>query len=141
MIKDDFNPGMMGETAPVSVGDAAARADNCLSKCMETGLLGVRFLTIEQFISAMRENGWTIQEPEVYIEQGSAKTCTVDAFRKSRVMKFLLHTFGNGDTVKVINCKEIDAEAKLAVTPTRIAAPVPPTPAPEGWRPKIRVGQ
>lgn len=137
MIKDDFLPGVMGETSPASVEDAAARADNCLSKCMETGLLGVRFLTIEQFVAAMREGGWNI-DPEngvkVYMEQGSVKTWAVVAIKRSRFMKFLLHTFGNGDTVKVINCKEIDAEAKATLAPSRIVAPVPP----EAWKPDLK---
>ena len=117
-IKENLCPATMAETVAVNIEDAAARITECLSN-YSTGLLGVRFLNIEQFVSAMRECGFQIEsDSQAYMTCVNAQTWILCACLKNKAMRFMVHTFGSGDTVQVINCEEIGVkETPLPKTP------------------------
>jgi hypothetical protein len=111
-IPDNFSPALGSLTIPLSAGDAAARITEYTIEHPVTGLIGLAFSGVNQFQSAMIECGWTLGDIDPFMSSKTATTLLGTAKRKGKIIRFLLHSFGeqNAQNVQVINCAELAEE-------------------------------
>ncbi len=110
-------------TTPTNDADAVARVTESTIENPDSGIIGLRFLSLSQFYTAMRDAGWLIpSEYEPLMQTESATTYVLHATRGKEILKVILHAYAGGDT-QVINAElvgknkdkpePVKAEAKL----------------------------
>jgi len=121
MIPENYSPAIAALNIPLSVEDAAARISDytAAEERNISGLIGLCFYDLDQFLKGMKECGWDVELPE-YMKSQSAITwigmgvAHVGIKRQERYMKLILHSFGSH--VQVINCiPENDEPKELGV--------------------------
>lgn len=114
MTEENKYPAIAAETVPLSDAEAMGRITEYMIEHPETGLIGCRFLSLNQFVAGLRGCNWLV-ETEPLMTQGSIETVAFRIRNKSRLVVGIIHSFGNG--FQVINCKAVTAEEWIAPKP------------------------